>query len=108
MGNSHKHANSKDSEVTLGMYDSLDKGEKGGMGSYISEVRTGEEAGTHLAGKLLLGNALAKLTGPGLKPYLPDLIQIWLLRRASQDSLPGAAFLSEPLGQEAGRATGSF
>lgn len=30
IGNSHKHENSKDSEVTLGIYGILDKGEKGG------------------------------------------------------------------------------
>lgn len=33
MGNSHNHENSKGSETKLGIYDNLDKGEKGGTGS---------------------------------------------------------------------------
>lgn len=43
--NSYKHGNFKDSEVTSGMYDILDKGEKRGMRYQILEVRMGDSQG---------------------------------------------------------------
>lgn len=51
--NSHKHENCKESEATLDVCDILDKGEKWGLGSQISEIRIGnlqiveEEQNTH-------------------------------------------------------------
>lgn len=42
-GNSRKHENSKDSEATLGLCDTLDKGERVGGG--VSEVRMSDFQG---------------------------------------------------------------
>lgn len=42
MRDSQRHDNSKDSEVTLGIYDILNKGEKRGPGFQILEVRMGD------------------------------------------------------------------
>lgn len=108
------HENFKGNEATLSIHDILSKREKGaGVLDFRNEDGQLRNCRTHIrqivAGRSRsIGTGGIQLTGPCLKPYLPDLIQIRLLRGASQDSLPGAAFLSEPLGQKAGRATGSF
>ena len=41
VGNSHKHKNSKDSEVKLAVCDILDRGEKGEIGPQTSKVKIG-------------------------------------------------------------------
>lgn len=57
MEDSHKHENFKDSEIKLGTYGILDKGEKGGKGSQLAKVRTGDlqviEEGPDAQGRLI-------------------------------------------------------
>lgn len=63
-GISHRHENSKDREATLGGEDTVDRGEKRGKG--VFDFRSEKEwtiyrwlrkSGTHMAGKLLLGDS---------------------------------------------------